>query len=202
MNARKHREIEQATRDGSRLGPKGKQSGSGSSLWPDANTCTAGVQSEPKSLRVMVAEHGKAANPVPVRNWADLTARRVRRSSIGRTEEANASGNALDKPTSVWSEMARNIVEPPRAEKANDGQRTLTDASRRYCPKEQSDQRPQPTYCQAGRDDRTAGRPRWGWPYPGLSRMKGNFQVRFLEGGGLATARLYSAAHLFSQPAS
>ena len=32
-----------------------------------------------------------------------------------------------------------------------------------------------------------------GWPYEGLSRMKGNFHVRFLEGGGLATARLHSA---------
>ena len=31
-------------------------------------------------------------------------------------------------------------------------------------------------------------------PYEGLSRMKGNFHVRFLEGGGLATARLYSAS--------
>ena len=29
-------------------------------------------------------------------------------------------------------------------------------------------------------------------PYEGLSRMKGNFHVRFLEGGGPATARLYS----------
>jgi hypothetical protein len=28
------------------------------------------------------------------------------------TEEANASGNALDMPTSVWSEMARKQVEP------------------------------------------------------------------------------------------
>jgi hypothetical protein len=28
------------------------------------------------------------------------------------TEEANASGNALDRPTSVWSEMARKQVEP------------------------------------------------------------------------------------------
>ena len=27
----------------------------------------------------------------------------------------------------------------------------------------------------------------------GLSRMKGNFQVRFLEGGGLVTARFHSA---------
>ncbi len=30
-------------------------------------------------------------------------------------------------------------------------------------------------------------------PYEGLSRMKGNFQVRFLEGGGQVTARLHSA---------
>src|SRR4051812_23998525 len=30
-----------------------------------------------------------------------------------------------------------------------------------------------------------------GWK--GLSRMKGNFHLRFLEGGGLETARLYSA---------
>jgi len=28
------------------------------------------------------------------------------------TEEAKASGNALDRPTSVWSEMARKQVEP------------------------------------------------------------------------------------------
>ena len=30
-------------------------------------------------------------------------------------------------------------------------------------------------------------------PYEGLSRMKGNFHVRFLEGGGQVTARLHSA---------
>ena len=29
----------------------------------------------------------------------------------------------------------------------------------------------------------------------GLSRMKENFQVRFLEGGGLVTARFHSAQH-------
>ena len=28
------------------------------------------------------------------------------------TEKAKASGNALDMPTSVWSEMARKSVEP------------------------------------------------------------------------------------------
>ena len=61
---------------------------------------------------VDLAEHGKAASLDPARNRADLTARRVRRPSIGMTEEAKASGNALDMPTSVWSEMARKQVEP------------------------------------------------------------------------------------------
>src|SRR5438046_7657151 len=49
MNACKHRKICEATRDCLRLRPKGKQSGSGPSTWPDANTRTAGVKSEPKS---------------------------------------------------------------------------------------------------------------------------------------------------------
>jgi hypothetical protein len=30
------------------------------------------------------------------------------------TEKANASGNALDTPTSVWSHLARELVEPPQ----------------------------------------------------------------------------------------
>ena len=111
MNARKHREIGQAIRDWLRLGPKGRQSGSGPSLWPDAQRCTAGVQSGPKSFIVMAVEHGKAVSLVPARNRADLTVRRVRRNSIGRTEKAKAGGNALDTPTSVWSEMAGNTVE-------------------------------------------------------------------------------------------
>jgi hypothetical protein len=32
--------------------------------------------------------------------------------SIGMTEEAKASGNALDMPTSVWSILARELAEP------------------------------------------------------------------------------------------
>ena len=58
------------------------------------------------------AEHGKAVDSSPVSDWADLTARRVRGCSLGRTEKAKASGNALDMLTSVWSEMAREQVEP------------------------------------------------------------------------------------------
>jgi hypothetical protein len=41
------------------------------------------------------------------------------------TEKAKASGNTLDKPTSVWSEMARNPAEPPIP-----GKQMTTDARR------------------------------------------------------------------------
>ena len=70
---------------------------------------------------VKFAEHGNAASPVRPRDRADLTARRVRGRSIGMTEEAKASGNALDMPTSVWSILARELVEPSKTKKANDG---------------------------------------------------------------------------------
>ena len=70
---------------------------------------------------VNFAEHGNAASPARPRDRADLTARRVRGHSIGRTEEAKASGNALDMPTSVWSILAREFVEPSKTKKANDG---------------------------------------------------------------------------------
>src|SRR5580765_7841584 len=57
-------------------------------------------------------EHGNTADLAQFRDRADLTARRVRRRSIGRTEKAKASGNALDMPTSVWSILARESGEP------------------------------------------------------------------------------------------
>ena len=70
---------------------------------------------------VKFAEHGNAASPARPRDRADLTARRVRGRSIGMTEEAKASGKALDRPTSVWSILARELVEPSKTKKANDG---------------------------------------------------------------------------------
>jgi hypothetical protein len=70
---------------------------------------------------VNFAEHGNAASPARPRDRADLTARRVRGRSLGKTEEAKASGNALDMPTSVWSILARELVEPSKTKKANDG---------------------------------------------------------------------------------
>jgi hypothetical protein len=74
---------------------------------------------------VSIAEHGNAVGLGPASNRADLTARRVRRHSLGMTEEANASGNALDRPTSVGSEMARKPVEPLPS-----GKQMTTDARR------------------------------------------------------------------------
>ena len=47
---------------------------------------------------VSIAEHGNAVGLGPASNRADLTARRVRRDSVGMTEEANASGNAWIGP--------------------------------------------------------------------------------------------------------
>ncbi len=67
---------------------------------------------------VNLAEHGNAANPARPHDRADLTARRVRGRSLGMTEEAKASGNALDMPTSVRSILARELVEPSREEES------------------------------------------------------------------------------------
>ena len=83
-------------------------------------------------------EHGKAASLARPHDRADLTARRVRGNSIGKTEKAKASGNALDRPTSVGSERARKYLEPRFVEKANDDRRQSVDASPSCDPKEHS----------------------------------------------------------------
>lgn len=103
-------------------------------------------------------EHGNAASFVSVSNRADLTARRVRKRSIGRTEEANASGNALDMPTSVWSDMVRKQIEPQETRKANDGQRPLADASERHRQKERSALRLNVSIAKSSGSLRSAGR--------------------------------------------
>src|SRR5215212_6848390 len=107
MNARKHRKCKQA-KETVRLEPKGMQSGSGPVTWPDAN-CALPVYRANLNHPVNIAEHGNTASPARPRDRADLTARRVRGSSFGTTEEAKASGNALDMPTSVWSILAREL---------------------------------------------------------------------------------------------
>src|SRR5271169_6310984 len=67
---------------------------------------------------VNLTEHGNAASPARPRDRTELTRRRVRGRSFGMTEEAKASGNALDKPTSVESILARELAEPSREEES------------------------------------------------------------------------------------
>ena len=130
MNARKHRKFSQATRDCSRLGPKGKQSGSGRLRWPDANIGTAGVESEPKSSDVKIAEHGKAAHLARLATGQTSPQGGSGGAALGGPKKPMPACNALDMPTSVWSEMVRKYVEPILTGTANDNRRLSVDASR------------------------------------------------------------------------
>ena len=93
------------------------------------------------------------------------------------TEKAKAGGNAPDRPTSVWSEMTGKHLEPLSIEKANDDRRLSVDASQSCDPREHSVVAAGYRYGQAGSGP--AGQPYRGWLYEDLSRMKGNFHVRF-----------------------
>ena len=106
------------------------------------------------------AEHGNAAFLPGLVDRAGLTARQVIRRSIGKTEEAKASGNALDRPTSVRSEMARKYSEPLFIEKANDDRRQSVDASQSCRSEEHSVLAAGHRYSQAGLH--SAGQPKHG----------------------------------------
>jgi hypothetical protein len=137
---------------------------------------------------VNVAEHGNAARLARFRDRADLTARRVRSRSLGMTEEANASGNALDMPTSVWSEMTRTYAEPLPAGKANDDRRPSVDASQSCCPKEHSERRPHISIAKRVLGTRRcpsrqpAGQPTEGLAIRGLEPYEGKLSSTVLRG--------------------
>ena len=161
MNARKHRHNRQATRDCLRLGPKGEQSGSGPSKWPDANIGTAGVKSEPKSSSVKIAERGKAARHPPG-PWAEQTSPQgvSGGAALGGPKKLMPACNEPDMPTSVWSEMARKYVEPILTGKANDNRRSSVDASRSARFKEHARIMAIYQYCQAVLQSSVVVRPR------------------------------------------
>src|SRR5258705_13695733 len=95
-----------------------------------------------------------------------------------------------------WQKSLGNRL---RTRNANDDRHPSVDASWTLLPEEAQRITATEEYCQGAewwllRRPASGSVSYWkGWPYAGLSRMKGNFHVRFLEGGGLATARLYSA---------
>ena len=112
MNARKHRQHKQA-KETDPAWTKRYAVWRGCFTVTRARTPRLPVYRANLNHPVNLAEHGNAASLARPHDRADLTARRVGGRSIGMTEEANASGNALDMPTSVRSEMARKPVEPP-----------------------------------------------------------------------------------------
>ncbi len=111
MNARKHRQLKQA-KETDQAWTKRYAVWRGGFAVPRARTLRLPVYRANLNHLVNLAEHGNAAHPARSPGRADLTARRVLGRSLGMTEEAKASGNALDRPTSVRSEMARKPVEP------------------------------------------------------------------------------------------
>ena len=111
MNARKHRQLEQA-KETDQAWAKRHAARHGGFTVPRARTGRLPVYRADLNHPVNLAEHGNAVGPARPFDRADLTVRRARGHSIGMTEKAKASGNALDMPTSVRSEMARKPVEP------------------------------------------------------------------------------------------
>jgi len=111
MNARKHRQHKQA-KETDQAWTKRYAVRHGVFSVPRARTRRLPVYRADLNHPVNLAEHGNAVGPARPFDRADLTVRRARGHSIGMTEKAKASGNALDMPTSVRSEMARKPVEP------------------------------------------------------------------------------------------
>jgi len=133
LNAHKHRHREQAIRGCLRLGPTGTQFGSGALTSPDANSKTAGVQSEPKSIpcrmqnmeRLAVGGIPTARQEQQVQPGED---RRSQRQRVMRRICPRRSG--LEWQKSMWNRL--------KPGKANDERRPSLGASWSCRPKEHS----------------------------------------------------------------
>ena len=170
---------EQAIRGCLRLGPKGKRSGSGSRTWPDANVAPPVYRVDLTHL-VVDAEHGKA-----VRSHPALAVPRQAHRKAGPGETALRGSNKpkplcnrADTPTSIWSFIVRKSMEPFELGKANDDRRQSISASRSRR-QERCAIRPSVSIAKVAPFGVGRGMPHRICPLKGLSRMKGNFHVRF-----------------------
>ena len=191
MNARKHRYTQQ-DKETDRLGPKGRQSGSGAPESPDANQRTAGVQSEPKSSW----EHCRTRERCQPRP-APRPGRPHRKAGQGAQpwEDRKSQGQRVMRRISPrrsglnWQENRRNRYQP--------GKQMTTDARRLMRPGAVAQRSTascgHTPVLPSGLTNRGPVALASDRSYEGLSRMKGNFQVRFLGGRGRATARAYPA---------
>ncbi len=112
------------------MGQNGKRSGSGFRTWPDANVAPPVYRVDLTRL-VVDAEHGKAVSVHPalvVPRQAD------RKAGPGETawrgsKKLKPIRNRSDMPTSIWSFVVRNSMEPFSLRNANDDRRLSTGAS-------------------------------------------------------------------------
>jgi hypothetical protein len=86
--------------------------------------------------------------------------------------------NGSDKPTSIWSFVVRNSMEPFLLRNANDDRRLSIGASQARH-KDCRASRPLISMAKVAPPGVDRGMPHRICPLKGLSRMKGNFQVRF-----------------------
>ena len=169
------------------MGQNGKRSGSGSLTWPDANVAPP-VYRVDLTRPVVNAEHGKAVSVHPalaVPRQAD------RKAGPGETAWRGSNKprpirNGPDTPTSIWSFVVRESMEPFLLRKANDDRRLSIGASQARH-KDCRATRPLISMAKVGsgpkRSTRRAcstGTPRTvRCPLKGLSRVRGNSHARF-----------------------
>jgi len=169
------------------LGQNGKRSGSASLTWPDANVAPP-VYRVDLTRPVVDAEHGKAVSVDPalaVPRQAD------RKAGCGETAWRGSNKlrpvrNGSDMPTSIWSFVVRESMEPFSLRNANDDRRLSIGASQTrhkdcragrpwisMAKVESSPKRFSRRACSTGTLSTE-------WcPLKGLSRVKGNFHARF-----------------------
>jgi hypothetical protein len=152
LNARQHRHREQATRGCLRLEPTGTQSGSGALTSPDANSKTAGVQSEPKSIPCRMQNmETLLARATP--SVAIPTARQEQQVQPGedrRSQRQRVMRRICPRRSGLeWQKSMWNRLKPGNA---NDERRLSLGASRSCCLMERSANGRKP-YCQVTRED-------------------------------------------------
>jgi hypothetical protein len=162
------------------LGQNGKRSGSGSLTWPDANVAPP-VYRVDLTRPVVDAEHGKAV-------WKSSrlgcfqgkpTARQAQGiTALRGSKKPKPLCNRVDTPTSIWSFIVRKSMEPFELGKANDDRRQSIGASQSRR-QERCAIRPPVSMAKVAPPGVDRGMPHRICPLKGLSRMKGNFHVRF-----------------------
>ena len=165
----------------------GKRSGSGSLTWPDANVAPP-VYRVDLTRPVINVEHGKAVSREP----ALAGPRQVnRKADPGETawrgsNKPKPSCNRADMPTSIWSFVVRNSMEPFLLRNANDDRRPSIGASQT---RHKDCRASRPLISMAKVESGPKRFPRRAcptgtlsteWcPLRGLSRVKGNFHAQF-----------------------